>query len=100
MLKFLLSLPSDLDDMCDKAVFKHISKVSSVKKLLERYTTALTHAGKHLAFVLPSVSINTQRVMCNYQTKPKLPPRMLQILSLSPNKVLHLCAKITSPTCT
>lgn len=55
MLKSLLSLPSDLDDMCDKAVFKHISKLSSIKKLLERCIIALTHAGKHLAFVLPRV---------------------------------------------
>lgn len=54
MLKSLLSLPSDLDGMCDKAVFKHISKLNSVKKLLEIYTIALTHDGKHLVFVLPS----------------------------------------------
>jgi len=100
MLKSLISLPSDLDNTCDKAVFKHISKLSSVKKLLERYSIALTHAERHLGFVLPPVPINTQSVTCNYQTKSKLPPRMLKILSLSPNKVLHLCAKITSHTST
>lgn len=93
MLKCLLSLPSDLDDMCDKAVFKHTSKLSSIKKPSWRYNTALTHAGKHLIFVLPPVPINTPRVTCNYQTY-QLSPRMLKIFFVTKWSVTFLCQNI------